>query len=112
MDTKRCSKCRKVKPREEFNKCSGAKCGLRPECKECQSKDNRRYHEANRERLLEQKRVYTIKNPDKWRAYEAKRRAAKLQRTPAWANQAVIDDIYAEVEVIELLLGEPCHVDH
>ena len=55
-------------------------------------------------------------NPAKWAAYSrplgAKRRAAKLQATPAWADLAAIKAVYAEAVRLETLHGTPYHVDH
>lgn len=45
-------------------------------------------------------------NPAKRNALTAKRRAAKLQRTPPWADLKAIEAIYTRAQ----LLGE--HVDH
>lgn len=41
-----------------------------------------------------------------------KRQAAKLQRTPSWANQQLIDAFYLEARRLEDLTGIKFHVDH
>ena len=46
------------------------------------------------------------------RALQAKRRAQKLQATPAWADQEAIKAIYAEARRLEDVLGIPMHCDH
>lgn len=46
------------------------------------------------------------------RALSAKRRAQKLQATPAWADQEAIKAIYAEARRLEDVLGIPMHCDH
>lgn len=45
-------------------------------------------------------------------AEENKRRAKKLQRTPAWADLKKIEKVYEEARFMTLLMGEPYHVDH
>ena len=74
-------------------------------------KNTRKYREANRERLAEcarkwraannEKQVESRKkweksNPDKVRAKLARRRATKLNATPAWVDHEKIAKIYAE----------------
>lgn len=46
------------------------------------------------------------------RYHSAKRRAAKLQRTPPWADQVAIRLIYEEAHARSIETGEPHHVDH
>ena len=50
-------------------------------------------------------------NPEKKNAVEAHRRAAKLQRTPSWANQINIKMFYEVAEVLSRS-GVLFHVDH
>ena len=48
-------------------------------------------------------------------AHEAKRRAAKLQRTPNWLTQAhfdEIEDFYTIAKMFQLYSGQQYHVDH
>jgi hypothetical protein len=46
------------------------------------------------------------------RFHAAKRRTAKLQRTPAWANMNAIKEFYAAAQRMTEAMGEPYHVDH
>lgn len=46
------------------------------------------------------------------RALNAKRRAQKLQATPAWADHEAIKAIYAEARRLEDVLGIEMHCDH
>jgi len=60
---------------------------------------------------------YRLSNPGIFNAYNAKRRAAKLQRTPAWADLEAIKQIYAdcaEINIAAKLAGctEKFVVDH
>ena len=51
-------------------------------------------------------------NPDKSRAKRAKRRAALMHRTPAWADLEAIVKIYAEARRLTEATGVAHHVDH
>jgi hypothetical protein len=58
-------------------------------------KANRKaYYEANRERERNIQQNWVRANREKCRSYTAKRRAAKSQATPAWANLQKIQEIY------------------
>lgn len=46
------------------------------------------------------------------RFHSGKRRAAKLRRTPAWADLQAIRAIYAEARRLTTVTGIPHHVDH
>lgn len=87
----------------------------------------RRYHEENKEaraeyarlRYLEHKdevRAATIKwekeNPHKVAAKTARRKAAKLRATPAWADQESIVAFYKEARRMTEETGIPHEVDH
>jgi hypothetical protein len=69
------------------------------------------YYEANREAELGYAKAYRKANPDKVNAHEAKRRAAKLQRTPSWADPKAIEAVYELREFCDRVAG-PAHVDH
>jgi hypothetical protein len=45
-------------------------------------------------------------------AKDARRRAAKLQRTPSWADYDAIAAVYAEAQRLTRATGVPHHVDH
>lgn len=45
-------------------------------------------------------------------AKDAKRRAAKMQATVAWADQSKIQEIYAEAQRVSQMTGITHHVDH
>lgn len=65
----------------------------------------RNYAERNRPKLLAYTKQHRADNPELYRSYAAKRRAAKLQRTPPWADLEAIKTIYANCP-------EGYHVDH
>ena len=138
---KNCNKCNKVKPFSEFHKKKDSPDNLRASCKVCRNLESKEWYENNKERRLklskewnkenkEQKRKndnnWWRKNPDKRYSkfkrfhennphknaeYIAKRRAAKLQRTPEWLTD---DHLWMIKEVYELaqLRSEATKVDH
>ena len=73
---------------------------------------SRAWREANREKAKESCRAWNEANPDKRNALTSKRRAAKLQRTPAWADHESIRLWYLGARILGELLGETYHVDH
>jgi hypothetical protein len=72
----------------------------------------RQYNEKNRERILEWQRQYNEENPEKRAAIAAKRRAAKLNRTPSWADLEHIKQFYEARKAISDATGRDYHVDH
>lgn len=59
--------------------------------------------------------AWAEKNKHVLAAKEAKRRAAQLQRTPAWLTQQdleIMKDIYFYAKALEEATGIPHHVDH
>lgn len=73
------------------------------------------WQRANSERVAAYKKSYKDSNPDKVNASTAKRRAAKLNRTPSWLCKEHFDEIqvfYKEAKARESDTGELYHVDH
>jgi len=70
------------------------------------------YREANPEQHAASQKAWAEANPDKRNALRAKRRAAKLQRTPQWSNLEAIAEVYALAKKEEERLGVAMHVDH
>ena len=54
-DSKRCSKCREIKPLTEFHKCSKSKDGCKSQCKICRFNENLSFKELGIYILLENK---------------------------------------------------------
>jgi hypothetical protein len=75
----------------------------------------RRYYSANKVARQAQKREYQKKNLHVYAQINAKRKAAKLKRTPKWLTP---DDFWMMEQAYELaalrtkVLGFPWHVDH
>lgn len=73
------------------------------------------YRQANRDNHRKYMREYIRNNAEKFNAITAKRRAAKLNRTPAWLTSddfRAIEGIYATAKLWTEQTGEPWHVDH
>lgn len=65
MTSKTCSRCKEVKPVSEFHKRKNRKSGLRSQCKKCINAANRRYREANKEKVRERTRRWSESNKEK-----------------------------------------------
>ena len=124
---KTCSKCHGTKPLTEFSLQKG-----RPSswCKACHREYSRpyrkAYYQANAEAVKEYQQArheadpgylkrWREANPEKHRAAvnrgTAKRRAAKTQQAPAWADPAKIKAVYDYATELRAR-GIDCHVDH
>lgn len=71
--------------------------------------ENRRsaaYYAANKENLKKYHAAYAKANPAKYAALRARRRAAQIQATPAWAHRDLILAIYERAQELGM------HVDH
>lgn len=128
---KTCTKCAERKGLEAFHK-------GQTRCKSCRKETSREYYlknresirakqeeyqRENRETLNEYAREYRCENPDYWKTkpswysakVQAKRRAAKLERTPNWLTEEQsreIEYFYWLAKDLERINGEPYHVDH
>ena len=63
--SKTCTKCGETKPLDDFYRDKTGAGGRRPDCKECVREYSRRYHEENRDKVLESRRRYYEENRDK-----------------------------------------------
>jgi hypothetical protein len=73
---------------------------------------HKEYHQINQDRILQRGKEYRQNNRSKGRAKLARRRAAKRNATPPWADKAAINAIYAEALWLQDFTGESYHVDH
>jgi hypothetical protein len=69
-------------------------------------------YQTNRVELAARQTAYAKANRHIYNAIAAKRRAAKLQATPSWADTAAIKAIYEQALFMSKVLGEKQHVDH
>ena len=67
------------------------------------------------DRVKETKAIHAKENPEQYAAKTAKRRAAKLQRTPAWLtaeDHSLMADYYQMAKELEQIFPWKQHVDH
>lgn len=70
------------------------------------------YQEANREKITAWFAAHHKAHPERGRANNAKRKAAKKRATPSWADLDEIKAMYELCVHVEYLTGVPHHVDH
>lgn len=73
------------------------------------------YRATNKEKRIEYFKTYKKENAAQVAAWNAKRRAAEMQRTPAWLSSEdhwVISEAYALAATRTKLFGFQWHVDH
>lgn len=103
---KLCRGCLITKAAVDFGKRSLMRDGRSSKCLECTRKD--RATESHRA----VKQLWKENNRNKTRSSNAKRRAAKLNATPKWANPEEILKIYTEAKELSEITGILYHVDH
>jgi hypothetical protein len=141
---KQCTKCGHTQAVTEFHKGTNPD-GLRTWCKTCVSAYKKQYRASHAERLKEQQRTYSAAKKEELRDYskaryvrmrehinaintayrkrfpekhavkEARRRTAKLLRTPAWLTPDdfwIIEQAYDLAATRSKLFGVPWEVDH
>ena len=84
---KKCNKCGEIKSLEEFSKNKSSKDGLKTQCKACENQRSKRYYEANREKIAEQKKQYRKANPEKKAEYNKQYRKANREKTLEYQKQ-------------------------
>jgi hypothetical protein len=142
MELKTCSVCGIQKEASDFHKRTASKDGLSPKCKICDRACNAKWRSDNASKEKERKRKYFSENSERAKTYScawqqsnpekvkeivnkwkksnrgkvnqfgANRRAAKLQATPAWADQEKIAEFYFAADFLGMVTGEWYHVDH
>lgn len=80
--------------------------------KEKHNARNSGWAKANREKVNAKTAAYAKRYPEKARARFAKRKAAKRNAVPAWANPFFIEEIYDLAQRRTKVLGVKHHVDH
>lgn len=80
--------------------------------KDKENATNNAWYEANRDKKLAKGREWYSNNKALVNASTTKRRLAKLQRTPPWADMSAIAEFYVEAKRLEELTGIQFHVDH
>ena len=90
VDRKKCCYCGNILLRIDFNKSISNTDGLNSACRDC----TKQYRLTNKEKIVEYRKEYYQNNKYLYNARDAKRRAAKLQATPKWADLEAIKEVY------------------
>ena len=112
---KTCFKCKEVKTLFDFPKTTKTKDGLHSWCKACKYVVTTAWRDKNKERLKKYKKDYAFKKQAKLTSLQGKRRAAKLQRTPAWLtdfDKLKMECLYQVAAMRTRESGYAWHVDH
>lgn len=132
---KQCTKCKAFKPFSRFYKQAvNSKDGFQSHCKDCdnlrvalrksknpekakatQALADRNKYVKRAADILARNKAWKIANPERMQAADARRRAARLQRTPAWLTEDdlwLIEQAYDIAQKRTQLFGFPWHVDH
>lgn len=132
---KQCTKCLETKPKADFYKQSlNSKDGYQSHCKICDNKRKEKWKNKNVELSKEYAKKADINRNSSeirknWKkkyrklshvkssrnAYYAKRRSAKIQRTPQWLTEhdlKVIKGFYSIAQMLTKVNNESWHVDH
>jgi hypothetical protein len=71
-----------------------------------------KYRESNVDKVREKCRKWEKQNPHKRGVITSKRRSAKLNATPAWADHNAIRTLYEKAHEFSMPTGERWEVDH
>jgi len=110
-DYKYCQTCKELYNVDKFATNNSMVSKLQAICKDCQSI----YRSVNKENIAEYSKAYYENNKASYIAKDAKRRAAKLKRTPKWLTEEdhwMFNEIYSLAKLREELTGVKWHVDH
>lgn len=103
LGLKKCSDCSQIKEPKSYSKNKNAPDGLCDQCKECRAAytnseagklTRKRYNQSEARKLSTKRYAQSDKGIATKRANTAKRRASKLQRTPAWSDLEAIAIFY------------------
>lgn len=72
----------------------------------------REWRKKNKERLASYVRMWSRKNREKTNAWDARRRAVKLNAAVPWANKFFIREVYDLARLRTKVMGFKWHVDH
>jgi hypothetical protein len=70
------------------------------------------YRTANKDKVHAATARWKRQNPHATASYNAKRKAAKLQATPVWADASKMEEFYWIAKELTLATGIAHHVDH
>jgi arsenate reductase-like glutaredoxin family protein len=99
----RCKSCKSAKHFANKDKINAAQRKYRAENRdEVLSKENA-WREANAEKVLNNREKYLREHKGERAALQNKRRAAKINATPSWADEAYIKDLYVNCREAEVV---------
>ena len=101
---KQCTNCKEFKTFSEVDKDKSKKDGYCCWCKSCK-KEYRQEHKV-------EKTQYKKNNRDKYNAYNAKRKALKLNQIPPGTDLKEVAEIYKLAQMLSIVLSIKMHVDH
>ena len=115
MFQKICTLCHELKDVDQFPNMKGGRHGKAARCRPCAAQKVREWGKANPEKLREKKKRDRARRPGVYRAREAAREGAQIQRTPKWLTKEQrkqIENYYTEAARLTVALGELYTVDH
>lgn len=123
-----CTRCGETKAFSAFPAVEGK---ATSHCKKCKNELTAKWYAANKERKLATNAAWRAANPEKAKAnqaaamrrwqinhsdraahHSAKRRAAKIDATPVWADSGKIKEFYFAADFLGMVTGDWYHVDH
>ena len=122
---KQCSKCKTIKPLEDFYNRKSHSSGKRPACKKCELLDKQLYRKTNPEKIIKhidlpyEKRLYKIESAKKWnKSHKPERTLAMAKRRALKKQNGVFSVTAKEIKKIQnmnclycgLLGGQVDHV--
>jgi hypothetical protein len=91
---KKCRKCQEVKPLEQYHKHPKGYLGRETKCKSCRKISRADRYWSTKEECAKKAKKYYQNNKESFAARGAKRRASKIQRTPAWFEEKEVAWMY------------------
>jgi hypothetical protein len=109
-----CIRCNEIKSVENFSK-NSSKQGLSSVCKLCASSESKSRYNSNLEYEYKRRKIYYENNKEKFMEKYHKRRASKLNATPAWYSELdvfALEEAYDLCRIREEETGVKHHIDH
>ena len=109
-----CTKCKIEKDSSHFHTDRTKADGLVAHCKPCRVEKSRRYYLENAEAERAKSAKYRAENLESCTSRVTARNAASYaaERCPAWSDNDVIREVYAEAFALKCISGISYHVDH
>lgn len=112
---KTCRICHETKPLTAFGRKADNRDGLQTSCRICTTATTKAWYAANKDRALATQAAWREANKARWNTRMnvagAKRRAARLNAVPSWADHDLMADLYTYAAIMRSF-GVPAEVDH